>query len=326
MAARRVMDLLNRPQLATRVLIAVNVAIYAAMVLFDGSLTPSGRTMFRFGAMWNGALPGGEWWRLVSAGFLHFSILHLLFNMWCLLAWGVLVERRLGTAWFVLLYAVSLLAGNLVSALTHTGAYLGAGASGAIAGLLGALLYLALRGKAELPLQSVVLTVGLNAAFNLNSSGVDWRNHLGGFTAGIVVCLLLEAASGVALRVFRCKFPEWVKLDAVLTLPVLALLLHPESPVRAVLLLLETALVLKVVDLLLCLRRGVAMVAGGFLVVQVALLAVLASGAGPAGLGMAAALGCASLWLHWPPLRRGLRDQGFIAAGLQAERGRVRGL
>lgn len=326
MAARRMTDLFNRPQMATRVLIAVNVAIFLIMALLDGSLTPSGRTMFRFGAMWNGVLPDGEWWRLVAAGFLHFSVLHLLFNMWCLLAWGVLVERRLGTAWFVLLYAVSLLAGNLVSALTRTGPYLGAGASGAIAGLLGALLYLALRGKAELPLQSVVLTVGLNAAFNASSSGVDWRNHLGGLTAGIVVCLLLEAASGISLRVFRCKFPEWVKLDVVLTLPVLALLLHPENPVRAVLLLLEAALVLKAVDLLLCLRRGVAMVAGGFLVVQVLVLALLAFGAGPAGLGVVPLLGCASVWAHWPPLRRGLRDQGFIAAGLQAERGRVRGL
>ena len=322
----RMSALLNRPQPATQVLIAANVVIYLVMALISGSPSPSGRTMFRFGAMWNGALADGEWWRLVAAGFLHFSPLHLLFNMWCLLAWGVLVERRLGTAWFVLLYAVSLLAGNLVSALTHTAPYLGAGASGAIAGLLGALLYLALRGKAELPLQSVVLTVGLNAAFNANSSGVDWRNHLGGFTAGIVVCLLLEAASGVSLRVFRCKFPEWVKLDAVLTLPVLALLLHPENPVRAVLLLPEAVLVLKAIDLLLCLRRGVAVVAGGFLAVQAALLALLGFGAGPAGMGLAAALGCASLWAHWPPLRRGLRDQGFIAAGLQAERGRVRGL
>ena len=326
MAARRMAGLFNRPQRVTQALIAVNVAIYLVMILLSGSFSPAPRIMLQFGALYGGALRAGEGWRLVAAGFLHFTPLHLLFNMWCLLAWGALVERRLGAAWFVLLYAASLLAGNLVSALTHPGNYLGAGASGAIAGLLGALLYLALRGKAELPLQSVVLTVGLNAALNFNSPGVDWRNHLGGLAAGIMVCLLLEAASGVASRAFRCKFPEWVKLDVVLTFPVLALLLHPADPVRAALLLAEGLLLLKAIDLLLCLRRGVALVAAGFLAAQAAALAVLGQGAGPPVLAALAAVGTASLWAHWTPLRRGLQDQGFLAVGMQAERGRLRGL
>ena len=328
-------------------LLLLNVAAFLGIAAYAGTLMLPGRTLLAFGALYPGALGhggvwGGVWssgWRLVASGFLHFSPVHLLFNMVCLVSWGTAVERRLGLAWFLLLYAASLLGGGLVAMTEPRG--ITAGASGAISGLLGALLYLSLRRMVDMPLAGIAATVALNVAFTFGASSISWRGHLGGFAAGLLTCLGLQAASWVAARTLRCRFPEWLTLDLLLIAALAAAIWRPDGPVAAGLLLLDIALVVKAADLALCLQRGTALVAAVALAAQAGLLAwagvrfgvpglgasgLGASGLGASGLGVAAVLAVASLWSHLAPLRRGLRDQGFIAAGLQAERRRVQGL
>jgi len=318
--------LLDTPVPATRLLLAANVAVFLAVAAYAGTFMIPGRVALRFGALYRAALLNQDYWRLVATGFLHFSPMHLLFNMMCLGAWGAVVERRVGTAWFVLVYGASLLGGSLVSVLTEPGNPITAGASGAIAGLLGALLYLSLRRMVDYPLQNVAVTVALNVAFTYGVPGISWRAHLGGFAAGILACLVLEGAAWLAGRTLRCRFPEWLTLDLVLMLPAAAVLLGPYGPVRAGLLAVDALLLVKLIDLALCLRLGLAAVAGALGAAQAALLAWAGARYGLPGLGVAALLGIGSLWAHLGLLRRGLRGGAFVPTALQAERRRVRGL
>ena len=324
--ARLGFGLLDTPIPGTRLLLGANVLAFLAVAAVAGTFMIPGRVALLFGALYRGALANQEYWRLAATGFLHFSPLHLLFNMMCLGAWGAVVERRIGTAWFVLVYGASLLGGSLLSVLTEPGNPITAGASGAVAGLLGALLYLSLRGMVDYPLQNVALTVGLNVAFTYGVPGISWRAHLGGFAAGVLTCLVLEGAARLAGRLLRCRFPDWLTLDLVLVLPTAAALLQPSDPVRAGLLVLDALLLVKLIDLVLCLRLGLAAVAVTLCTAQAGLLAWAGVSYGGPGLAVAACVLAASLWLHLGPLRRGLRGGGFVPAALQAERQRVRGL
>lgn len=324
--ARLGAGLLDTPVPVTRLLLALNVLIFLGLAAYGGTFMIPGRLALRFGALYRGALANQEYWRLAATGFLHFSPMHLLFNMMCLGAWGAVVERRVGTAWFVLVYGASLLGGSLVSVLTEPGNPVTAGASGAIAGLLGALLYLSLRRMVDYPLQNVAVTVALNVAFTYSVPGISWRAHLGGFAAGVLACLALEVAAWLAGRTLRCRFPEWLTLDLVLTLLAAAVLLGPYDPMRAGLLAVDALLLVKLIDLALCLRLGMAVVAGALGVAQAALLAWAGGRYGLPGLGVAALLVAGSLWTHLGLLRRGLRGGTFVPTALQAERRRVRGL
>lgn len=318
----------NTPAPATWLLLGLNVAAFLGIAAYTGTFTLGVPAALRFGALYPGALNGRElWggqWRLVASGFLHFSPLHLLFNMVCLAAWGTAVERRIGTAWFLLLYGTSLVAGSLVALAEPRGVT--AGASGAIAGLLGALLYLSLRRKIEMPFATVAATVALNAAFSAGVPSISWRAHLGGFVAGILVCLGLEVAAWVSGWTLRCRFPEWLKLDLMLVAALAAATYPVSLATLGVALLVYAAVVVKAADLALCLRHGMAAVAGAALLAQAALLARAGAGFGAAGVQAAGAALAVIALLHLRPLLRGLQDRSFIPAALQAERRRTRGL
>ena len=318
----------NVPTPATWLLLALNVAAFFAIAAATGTLTLSVPAAVRFGALSPGALHGrdllGGQWRLVASGFLHFSPMHLLFNMVCLASWGTAVERRIGTAWFVLLYGTSLVAGSLVALSEPRGVT--AGASGAIAGLLGALLYLSLRRKVEMPFATIAVTVALNAAFSAGVPSISWRAHLGGFIAGILACLVLEVAAWVSGWMLRCRFPEWLKLDLMLV-PMLAAVTFPVGPAAlGTSLLLYISVVVKAADLALCRRHGMAAVAGAAVLAQAALLARAGTGFGTPGMQAAGAALAVVALLHLRPLLRGLQDRSFVPAALQAERRRVQGL
>ena len=318
----------NAPTPATWLLLALNVAAFAAVAVATGTLTLSVPAAVRFGALYPGALNGhallGGQWRLVASGFLHFSPMHLLFNMVCLASWGTAVERRIGTAWFVLLYGTSLVAGSLVALAEPRGVT--AGASGAIAGLRGALLYLSLRRKVDLPFATIAVTVALNVAFSAGVPSISWRAHLGGFITGILACLVLDMAAWVSGWMLRCRFPEWLKLDLMLV-PALAAATFPVSPaVLAASLLLYVIVVVKAADLALCRRHGMAAVAGTAVLAQAALLARAGAGFGAPGVQVAGAALVSIALLHLRPLLRGFQDRSFVPAALQAERRRVRGL
>ena len=126
------------------------------------------------GALYKGAIASGEYWRLLAAGFLHADPIHLALNMICLVSWGGLLERRVGAFNFILIYLVSLVAGSVVTVLAHPTNFIGAGASGAISGVVGALLCLFILGKIDLSGHFFIGAIGLNIVLMANVPRIDW--------------------------------------------------------------------------------------------------------------------------------------------------------
>jgi membrane associated rhomboid family serine protease len=182
----------GRP-LVTPVLVALNVAVFAWRVARSGSL---GRTaaapLFREWALVPAAVADGEWWRLVTGGFLHFGPIHLLFNMMALWVIGRDVEPALGRGRFLAVYLVSLLGSSAaVMLLTAPNANV-AGASGAVFGLMGALAVLLRR--LRIPLGQVGGLIAINLAITFLLPGISVAGHLGGLVTGVIATAALVYA------------------------------------------------------------------------------------------------------------------------------------
>lgn len=173
------------------VLIA-NVAIYGALVMADGDLSIGVRTLIQWGSLLPEQYMEQEPWRYLTAGFLHFGLVHIVANMICLLAWGVPLERGLGTMKFLLLFVASILGGSFLSVVMHEAPFVGAGASGGTSGLLGALMAQWMLRRLDLPASFFVINIGLNIAVALMSPSIDWQAHLGGFLTGLVLSLAMK--------------------------------------------------------------------------------------------------------------------------------------
>jgi membrane associated rhomboid family serine protease len=180
--------------------LAICVVLYGFLVWQAGDVSIPVRLM----ASWGGIMPldwmQGEYWRFVVAGFLHFGPLHIVTNMICLLAWGIPLERLYGTVRFLLLYLASILGGTIGSVLLHEDRFVGAGASGGISGLLGALLMLTLLRRIGLPASFFLINFGLNVTVALFAPGVDWQAHLTGCLAGMAVAAILPRPRGLTER------------------------------------------------------------------------------------------------------------------------------
>ena len=129
----------------------------------------------------------GDWWRLITAAFLHANVIHIAFNMFALWVIGGPVEQYLGRARYLGLYLVAGLAGS-AGALVQAPMAVTVGASGAIFGILGALLILEWQATGRLAGQAMTLIV-INLAFSFTFSGISWGGHVGGLIAGILVTL-----------------------------------------------------------------------------------------------------------------------------------------
>jgi rhomboid protease GluP len=193
----------------TPVLIGVNVLAFMALLSAGaGFWHSSSSVQLAWGASFGPATKDGEWWRLGSALFLHFGILHLGMNMWALWDGGQLVERIYGHARFIVLYFVSGLTGNLVSLIVQGDRAVSGGASGAVFGVYGALLVFLWRERRELhPREFRWLFFGAagfslaTIAFGFVVPGIDNAAHIAGFVAGILIGVAvarpLEAAQAV---------------------------------------------------------------------------------------------------------------------------------
>ncbi len=184
-----------RPVL-TQILIAVNVAVFLIGLLMAGSQALSGRAgqlhidfgliakFHRGGVVFPGFGVGeGEWYRIITSGFLHFGIFHLAVNMYALWVLGNAVENMGGRLRFGIIYAVSLCSGGLGALLLSPG-QLTAGASGAIFGLMGA-VFLAQRAQGisfrDSPLLGVLM---INLVITFGLGGISIGGHLGGLAGG----------------------------------------------------------------------------------------------------------------------------------------------
>ncbi len=187
----------RQPQaVCTTGLIVINVLVFFLLSLRGD--TESGYFMLQYGAMYEPLVTDGhEYYRLITSLFLHFGIQHLLNNMVMLGALGYQLENEVGRVKFLLIYFISGIGGNLCSLywnVSHGEQVISAGASGAIFGLMGSLLYIVAvnRGRlGRLSGRGMLIMVALSLYFGLTSSGVDNSAHIGGLICGILITVLL---------------------------------------------------------------------------------------------------------------------------------------
>ena len=177
----------------TAALVVINYVIFLLLAVADGPASvPTGHTLLTWGANFGPLTLGGEWWRLFTSMFLHWSVLHLLANLWALLILGELMERMLGHGPFLVLYILAGLSGGVASLYWNPNV-ISAGASAAIFGLIGGLLGVLAVRKREIP-NSVLVSlrkygvtlVLLNFYLAFVLSGIDHAAHLGGALFGLV--------------------------------------------------------------------------------------------------------------------------------------------
>jgi membrane associated rhomboid family serine protease/Flp pilus assembly protein TadD len=186
--------------LITAGLIALNVMVFLIMVLRGVSpFAPSSQQMIAFGADFGPLTLNGQWWRLVTSMFLHFGIVHIGLNMWCLWNLGRAAEQLMGRASYLLAYFVSGIFSSITSVYWHPmGA--SAGASGAIFGMAGVLVsYVYLKKTpSHITINSKMLgSLGTFIAYNLAFGalpGISNAAHIGGLVMGLVVGAVLPAA------------------------------------------------------------------------------------------------------------------------------------
>jgi membrane associated rhomboid family serine protease len=179
---------------ATYVLIAINVAVFLAELVAGGAASvEGGGSVIRDFGIFGPAIADGEWYRIVTGGFLHAGFLHIAFNMYALYILGSMLEPAIGTARFLAVYAVSLLAGSFGALLLEPDTVT-VGASGAIFGIFGVAFLIARgRGMNEVASQLGVLLL-INLAFTFGFSDfISVGGHLGGLVGGSLAGLLIVA-------------------------------------------------------------------------------------------------------------------------------------
>ncbi len=219
---------------ATYALVAINCLVFLAMTLKGVSpVNPAPEQLLHFGADNAGSvLLNGEWWRIVTAMFVHVGILHLATNMWCLWNLGLLAEPLMGSLGVFGVYLLTGAAGNLLSTLFNwlwpirdaagIGFPVGAGASGAVFGIAGALIILLKSQRLPVPpielkrlRKSVIYFAAINLVIGFSISGgtrvfgsgisIDNMAHLGGFSCGLLFATPMVPRLGSPRPVFNSR-------------------------------------------------------------------------------------------------------------------------
>jgi membrane associated rhomboid family serine protease len=209
----------------TLTLIAINVAVYVATAISAATVgsnpllhnydSPLGAALVQYPA----AVDAGEWWRMVTAAFLHLGPVHLALNMLALLVFGSELERGLGRWRYLAVYGLSVLGGAAAIQLFTVSPV--AGASTAIWGLMGAFAVLMLARRQDL--RGILTLVALNVLISVVIPGISLVGHIGGLVAGalatgvlvlarrnVAVQIAGTAALGVALVVVALAVPTIV--------------------------------------------------------------------------------------------------------------------
>ena len=199
----------------TYTLIFINILVFMAMYLF-GNGSENSLTLLNFGANYRPLiLEFNQYYRLITSSFLHIGILHLLFNMYALYIIGAQIENFYGKVKYIIIYLGSAIFGSLLSICFHDG--ISAGASGAIFGLLGAMLYFGYHYRLYLGnvLQSQIIPIIiLNLFLGFITPGIDNACHVGGLISGIFLAMAcginkdrkMEKINGVILSIIFLIF------------------------------------------------------------------------------------------------------------------------
>lgn len=182
--------------IVTICLIVANLIVYIVTEIIGD--TTSAVFMFNHGAAYTPAImEGHEYWRLFTCMFLHFGIRHFFNNMLVLGFLGDNLERALGKIKFLILYICSGFLANIVSVLVEyygNDVVVSAGASGAIFGIVGALIWILIANRGvyeDLSIQRVFMFVIFSVFLGVQSSGIDNVAHIGGLIFGFILCMIL---------------------------------------------------------------------------------------------------------------------------------------
>ena len=177
----------------TYALIAINVAAFFAQVIAAGGGRAQRGEIYENGALFGPLVNDGEWWRIITAGFLHANPLHLILNMVVLWFLGQAVEPVFGHVKFAAVYLASLFAGSFGALLISPGAFT-VGASGAVYGLMGALVMVYRDRGIPITQSPIFGLLVINLIFTLFYPGISIGGHLGGMAGGALAALLVLEA------------------------------------------------------------------------------------------------------------------------------------
>lgn len=216
----------------TYILIGANVLVFIAMLLNGAGFWHSPNDIqLRWGANFGPATQDGEWWRLFTAMFLHFGVMHLTLN--CLSLWesGQLVERMYGRWRFIGIYLTSGLFGNLVSLVAQGNVAVSGGASGAIFGVYGAALVFLWRERAVIDAYEFRWLFGGGVIFSILTivlgfiiPGIDNYAHIGGLIAGMLASIFLSQS------ITSRQMPAKYQLASLMTVVLVSLYLVTHAP------------------------------------------------------------------------------------------------
>lgn len=180
----------NKKPIVTYILIGINLLMFILMYIFGAGSEHIG-TLLKFGALAKPhILINHEYYRIFTSAFLHIGFLHLLFNLYALNAMGTQVENYFGKKKYLIIYFVSILISSLLSLVITPMEVISAGASGAIFGLFGALLYFGYNYRAyfgNVILKQLLPIIAVNLVIGFMSQGINNAAHIGGLIGGILV-------------------------------------------------------------------------------------------------------------------------------------------
>ncbi len=211
----------------TRALIAINVVVF----LGSGNFTlsgPAGGTLIDNGVLSAHSIAAGhEYWRLVTAGFLHENLLHIGFNMYLLYVLGQLLEPALGRAKFLAIYTVALLCGSAGAMVGVSGQSVSLGASGAVFGLAGAAI-VEMRARGINPMDSgIPALILINLVLSVALPNISIGDHIGGLIGGGLAALALSLGDRQRSRVLGFAGCALLGVAAVVAAIAIA---HAQSP------------------------------------------------------------------------------------------------
>lgn len=183
-----------RKPYVTYALLAINILLFIIMVFVsgDGIYGFQTETLVKFGGNVKSLVLNGEYWRLIASAFLHDGFLHLICNMYALYVLGIQLENFFGKTRFAIIYLFSAITGNLLSLVFADPNVVSIGASGAIFGLFGSLLYFGYYYRVYLGTvlrTQIVPVILINLLFGIVTPGIDNAAHIGGLIGGIFISM-----------------------------------------------------------------------------------------------------------------------------------------